>query len=237
MKITNSNHDPFRIGADAHAILVHDEQEFTRSGDKANSLLKGNLKSELKTTKFQIRKRNSLLYYTGLDLPSRIICVAIKKEEPYSVALREAAYTAVKAACSHGLSSLALAFDSGNESETQAVTEGALLASYQYLRYKTDLRYKTANEKKSGLSAVTICTRKLQPNAIRNAEVNYGAVSFVKDLVNEPPDSLTPAKFAKEAEKIAHKNKLKLRVFLSDELEKMGAFSFLSVGKGSKQQG
>ncbi|MCI0611366.1 leucyl aminopeptidase family protein, partial [bacterium] len=33
------------------------------------------------------------------------------------------------------------------------------------------------------------------------------------------------------------KNKLKLRVFLSDELEKMGAFSFLSVGKGSKQQG
>ena len=231
MKITNSDQNPFSIGADAHAILVHDEQNLTRSGDKANSLLKGNLKSELKSTKFQIRKRNSLLYYTGLDSPSRIICVAIKNEQPYSVALREAAFTAVKAACSHGLNSLVLAFDFVKEPETQAVAEGALLASYQYLRYKT------AGEKRSRLTAVTICTPKLQPNAIRNAEVNYGAVSLVKDLVNEPPDSLTPAKFVKEAEKIAKKNKLKLRVFLSDELEKMGAFSFLSVGKGSKQQG
>src|SRR5262245_36930070 len=137
MKITNTDRDPFSIRADAHAILIRDEHQLTRSGDKANSLLKGNLKQELQSAKFQIRKRNSLLYYTSLDSPSRIICVALKKEEPYSVALREAAFTAVKAACSHGLSTLVLAFDSGNESETEAVAEGALLASYQYLRYKT----------------------------------------------------------------------------------------------------
>lgn len=231
MKITNSDRAPFTISADAHAVLVHDEHELTRSGDKANSLLKGNLKNELKNTKFQIRKRNSFLFYTGLDSPSRIICIAIKKEDPYSVALREAAFTAVRTACSHGLTTLVLAFDSVKESETQAVAEGAWLASYQYLRYKT------SKERNSGLTAVTIVTRKLQPDALRIADVNYRAVSLVKDLVNEPPDSLTPSTFAKEAEKIAQKNNLKSKTFLPNELEKMGAFAFLSVGKGSKEQG
>jgi leucyl aminopeptidase len=231
MKITNSNQDPFSIRADAHAVLVQDEHQLTRSGEKANFLLKGNLKKELTSTKFPVRKRSTLLYYTGLDSPSRIICIAIKKEDPYSSALREAAFTAVRAASSHGLTTLVLAFDSVNESETQAVVEGALLASYQFLRYKT------SQEKNSGLTSVTIVTRKLQPDALRIAEVNYRAVSLVKDLVNEPPDSLTPSKFAKEAEKIAQKNNLKSRVFLPDELQKMGAFAFLSVGQGSKEQG
>jgi leucyl aminopeptidase len=231
MKITNSDQDPFTISADAYAILVHDEHELTRSGVKANSLLKGNLKSELTNTRFHVRKRNSLLFYTGLNSPSRIICVAIKKEEPSSAALREAAFTAVRAASSHGLTTLVLAFDPVKESETQAVAEGALLASYQFLHYKT------SQQKSSALNTVTIVTRKLQPDALRIAEVNYRAVALVKDLVNEPPDSLTPSKFAKEAEKIAQQNNLKSRVFLPDELEKMGAFAFLSVGQGSKEQG
>lgn len=232
MKIRNETQDPLSIHADAYAILVHEQHELTQSGRKANALLKGSLKNELKAARFQVHKRNSLLFYTGQDSPARIICVAVRKEEePYSGALREAAFAAVQLASSHGLRTLAIAFDPAGEAETKAIAEGSLLASYQYLRYKT------SKEKKSRLTTITICTRSPQPHSLRSAEIHCRAVSLVRDLVNEPPDSLTPSKLAREAEKIGRKSKLTSRIFLPEELEQMGAHAFLSVGKGSVDQG
>ena len=232
MKIKHVTDDPVHIQADAIAVLVRDNYELTKSGSKLNAFLKGYLKRELESTHFTVRKRNSLLLYTGSDSPSRVLCVAVKKNgEPSTDMLREAAYIASRQAALRGLSSLTIAFDPSKDSEVQAIAEGSLLAGYQYVRFKSK------PDKDKQLQSVSICTTQAKGNPIQIAEVHCRAVSLVRDYVNEPPDHLNPSTLARNAEVIARKNKLRIKVFEAPELEKMRANAFLSVGKGSTQQG
>src|SRR5262249_33732001 len=56
---------------------------------------------------------------------------------------------------------------------------------------------------------------------------------MVRDLVNEPPGVLRPVQLAQAAMRTASEAGIPCRLFQPEELEKMGALSFLSVGKGS----
>lgn len=232
MKIKQITDDPTQVRADAIAVLVRDNYELTKSGTKLNTVLKGQLKKELESTHFLVKKRNSSFIYTGIDVPSRILCVAAKNsDEPATDALREAAFVAVRQATARGLRSLAIAFDPSKDSEVQAIAEGSWLAGYQYVRFKTKV------EKDKQLQLVSICSSRQDESSLQVAEVYCRAVALVRDFVNEPPDHLKPSTLARKAEAIARKNKLRFRVFESSELEKMKAHAFLSVGKGSTEQG
>ncbi|HSE42230.1 MAG TPA: M17 family peptidase N-terminal domain-containing protein, partial [Acidobacteriota bacterium] len=133
MKIKNVTGDPLQSKAEALAIIVKDNFELTKSGKKVDAVLKGKLKSELEASHFKIRKRNSLLFYTGQETPARIFFVAVEDDsEPSTTLLREAAFTAARKAAAHKLRTLTIAFDPVKDSEVQAIAEGCLLADYQY---------------------------------------------------------------------------------------------------------
>jgi leucyl aminopeptidase len=232
MKIKHVTDNPEDVRADAIAILVRENYELSKSGARLNAHLKGKLKDELESAHFQVRKRNALLFYPGLETPARILCVAAKKSsEPSTDTLRQAAFVAARQANAKGLRTLAIAFDPSKDSEVQAIAEGCWLAGYQYLRFKTK------SEKDKQLQSVMVCTAQTQETPIQIAEVHCRAVSLVRDFVNEPPDFLKPSTLARKAEAIARKHKLRCRIFEAPELEKMGAHAFLSVGKGSTEQG
>jgi leucyl aminopeptidase len=232
MKIKSVIGGPVQPKTEALAILVKDNFELTKSGKKVDALFKGKLKSELESSHFQIRKKNALLLYTGFESPARILFVAVKNNsEPSTTLLREAAFVAVRKAAAHKLRTLTIAFDPLKDSEVQAIAEGCLLADYQYNQFKS----KVENEDR--VQVVNISTAKSQESAIEHARIYCEAVNLVRNFVNEPPDFLKPSTLSRKAEAIARRHQLNSRIFEAAELEKMGAHSFLSVGKGSTEQG
>jgi len=52
------------------------------------------------------------------------------------------------------------------------------------------------------------------------------STNFVRDLVNEPANFMTPQIFAREAERVAKENNIKIEVFGKEEIEKNWNESF-----------
>jgi leucyl aminopeptidase len=69
--------------------------------------------------------------------------------------------------------------------------------------------------------------------AIAKADARAAAVNLCRDLVNEPSNSLGPARFAATARRIAHEKRLTCRVWNAAELRRRGMRLILAVAAGS----
>ncbi|MGH7890145.1 MAG: leucyl aminopeptidase, partial [Thermodesulfobacteriota bacterium] len=73
-----------------------------------------------------------------------------------------------------------------------------------------------------------------------NQEVEFeraisDATNFARDLINEPPIVLTPARLADFAREIAAEGKLQCEIFERDEMEKRGMGGLIAVSLGSEE--
>ncbi|MCS7311980.1 MAG: leucyl aminopeptidase [Acidobacteria bacterium] len=66
------------------------------------------------------------------------------------------------------------------------------------------------------------------------AEVIADAVALARDLINEPPGYLSPERLAEVAADYASSVGIMVRIYDAADLEAMGAYAFLSVGRGSE---
>ncbi|VVB81249.1 cytosol aminopeptidase [uncultured archaeon] len=116
--------------------------------------------------------------------------------------------------------------DVSKEERAQAVAEGSVLGSYQYIKYRT-----VDKEKIKVIQSIT-----LVGNGV-DAFVKKGAVlaeceNLVRDLANEPASNLKPeqlADVAKELEKLG----VKVSVYDKKGIEKLGLTALLAVNRGS----
>jgi leucyl aminopeptidase len=120
------------------------------------------------------------------------------------------------------------------EDAVQATVEGLLLGSYRFDRYKTKPNDDTPN----ALKKVTVLggarwNAKAAQRAVGRAEVIADAVMWARDLVNIPALDLPPDALAKEAQKMAKAEGLRVKVWGKAELEKGGFGGILGVGAGS----
>ncbi len=208
---------------DATAILALPELRLTETGASLNKSGNGWITRRRKQEAFLVKRGSASLFYSGDG--SRLILVSLPERDSRKNELREAAYSAVKTARQHGLKRIALLFDPEDEFELQAVGEGALLSAYSFKRFKTKPDPKPELQ--------TVYVQGDQSDAIRRASIFASATLLVRDLVNEPPNVLNPARLEELAVEAAREKNLKLRVFRTAQLQKMGANSFLSVGMGS----
>ena len=117
------------------------------------------------------------------------------------------------------------AFDSGN-----VVAEGAIIGAYSFDKYKSE-------PKKDKIEEFILVEKneakfsKLKEGAEKGVKV-ANAMTFARDLSNEPAQYATPAKLAEIAKKIEG---VKTKVYEKDEIEKMEMGAFLAVAKGSSQ--
>ena len=114
----------------------------------------------------------------------------------------------------------------------QALVEGLRLSSYRFDKYKSK------PSPSSSIQAVTLRLKtSAQESAIREAflqaEIISAAVSFTRDLANEPANVMTPIAMAQAAQSMARKSGLKCRVFGKSEIKKMGMGGILAVSQGS----
>jgi len=111
---------------------------------------------------------------------------------------------------------------------------GAKLKSYAFDKYRT--RNLEDFEKK--LASVRIITP--DSAAAKKAHAGLAAVAegifFARDLVNEPPNVLYPAEFARRAKQALTKLGVKVEILGEAEMKKQGFGALLGVGQGSDRE-
>lgn len=118
-----------------------------------------------------------------------------------------------------------------NEKEqemAQAVSEGVVLASYDYEKYKTSKKQKHEIE-------VFICGENKQQieEGIIVGKIMGDAQNYARELAENPGNKLNPKTFSEEAKKFSNKHKMKIRIMDKEDLRKKGMNGILAVGKGS----
>lgn len=112
----------------------------------------------------------------------------------------------------------------------QVVAEGALIAEYSFDKYKSK---KEDNEGK--IEEFILVEKNLEKYAKLKAGAEKGekianAMTFARNLANEPSQYATPAKLAEVAKKLEG---VKTKIYEKDDIEKMEMGAFLAVSKGS----
>lgn len=110
----------------------------------------------------------------------------------------------------------------------QTFVEGIYLGNYEFTKYKSD---------KKPLKPLNVYLyadnlKKLKA-AISTGNTLMRALSFTRDLQNEPSNELTPDKLAKIISSEAKKTGIKVKVFDDKEISKRKMGGLLAVGKGS----
>lgn len=110
-----------------------------------------------------------------------------------------------------------------------ARTEGALLGTYAFTKYRKD--------KGHTIDIDLLATNRAEAAAVeagrRRGQVIAEAVNYARDLVNEPANLMTPDALAGEARRAAKGMKLKVQVLGPQELKKRGMEVILAVGAAS----
>jgi len=206
--------------------------------------LGGAIESVISRGEFQGNAGETLVLYPtqpssggrAAKLPARVVLVGLGDAEKLDVhALRRAAGAAVRRAAGSRITSLALLAQRQRGiaigDVAQALAEGLVLGSYRFDRYK---------EKRDDAApaAITLVIDAASDAAAARRGARDGvaiaqAQNIARDLSNEPPNELTPAKLAAEARSIARKAGLRCRVLDPAQMKKLGMGAILAVGQGS----
>ncbi|MFJ6935986.1 leucyl aminopeptidase [Streptomyces sp. NPDC101132] len=175
----------------------------------------------------------------GLKVPV-VIAVGLgsepeKNESFDEEALRRAAGAAARAL--HGAKKAAFALPLEDASAVTAVAEGALLGAYAFTAYQGGDK-KDGKNGKQPLAEVALLGAKPRDKehkaAIERAKIVATEVNIARDLINTPPNDLTPEAFAAVAQATAKEIGLKVQVLDEKALTKGGYGGIMGVGKGSE---
>jgi leucyl aminopeptidase len=112
------------------------------------------------------------------------------------------------------------------EETVKAFTEGLLFRSYEFTKYKTK------KEQKNPSKVFVICKQNEQKKLnkiINETEKIQKNVSYLRDMVNDNSNVVTPAFFVKEAKKLP--GKIKVTTINEKKMKKLGMNLILSVGR------
>ena len=111
---------------------------------------------------------------------------------------------------------------------------GARLRSYAFDKYRT----RNLDEYEKKLKTLRIVAP--DPAAAKKAHAGLAAVAdgifLARDLVNEPPNVLYPAEFARRAKAMLGKLGVKIEILGEAEMKKQGFGALLGVGQGSMRE-
>lgn len=113
----------------------------------------------------------------------------------------------------------------------QKAAEALLLTEYRFDKYKSEPTPPGIQE------AAFLCSRPERfRNALEEARVCAKATCLARDLINEPPSVMTPARLAQAAREILCDTSVKVTVYGREQVAQIGLTAFLEVGKGSIQE-
>ncbi|MEU2624861.1 leucyl aminopeptidase [Streptomyces sp. NPDC007157] len=150
-------------------------------------------------------------------------------------ALRRAAGVAARTL--NGAKKAAFALPVEDAAAVGVIAEGVLLGAYSFDVYKDNGGSAKAKNGKAPLAEATLLGGKPRDAAHKAALARATAVSEelnrARDLINTPPNDLTPAAFAAIAQRAAKEHGLKIQILDDKALAKDGYGGILGVGGGS----
>ncbi|QTD42696.1 leucyl aminopeptidase [Sporosarcina sp. Te-1] len=115
-----------------------------------------------------------------------------------------------------------------------AATEGIGLGSYKFEGYRTD-----SNEKDFSIEVLQFISSHDEDElkaAYSVGKAYANAVNGARNLVNMPPNLLTPTKLAEHAAELAEKYDFEIETLGKQEMEELGMGAILAVNKGSVEE-
>ena len=164
-----------------------------------------------------------LLPTYGQEVYRKVLVLGLGKKEEFNPdKMREAAAKAIKKAMQIEAKTVAFSLDGIEFDYSEQFTMGVLIADYSFDKYKSEKKDKKVKE-------VYV---QANETAVRKAEKIAAAMSFARNLANEPAQFATPTELAA----IACDLGLETKIYDREECEHMGMGAFLAVAKGSAQE-
>lgn len=172
----------------------------------------------------------------------KVLLVGLGKSEEFNLnKIREVSSKVIKKAKSLKARTICTilhgAGTAGLEAEhcARMITEGAVIGSYNFDKYKTKKDEDKENEKEiQSLEIVEMDVSKLDGinKGIQTGSIIAEGVNFARNLINEPACTATPTYLAEIAMSLEG---LDCIVIEKEEIEKMGMGLYLAVGQGSAE--
>ncbi len=179
-----------------------------------------------------------LTIHTMRKLPAkRVVVVGLGEQAKVDLqSIQRASAIATRRSQEMGAHTIALTIDLENDRVSteqciQAQVEGAFLGLYTFRAYQT------AEKEQQGITHIQLLTdavHKAQAQQIINkATILAEATNSARDLINEPPNVLTPTELAQRAVAMAKHTGLAYEVFDKDKIAQLGMGGLLGVSQGS----
>lgn len=227
------------IEQDVDALIIYTLQDSTlkNTANDVDTALNGAISDIISDGDFSGKLEEVLVVYTSSVIPAkRVIVVGLGEAENFSADVaRRASAVGLQKARSLGLNTVvtrpigAAKGVISVELAAQAVTEGALLGLYQYHGQKSDDAPKSLPEK---IIIVADDTEAVDKGISIGTAFSEGTI-HARDLINLPPNIMTPAYMASYAEKVAKEVGLKCTVLEKQQMQALKMGALLGVAQGS----
>jgi leucyl aminopeptidase len=239
MKVTLEIRSPQDVHADM--LVVGRYGDGARPSPEVTALdrrLGGLLSSILKTEKFEGKPGQISYFQTGGRIrAARVVAVGLgPKKEAGAEALRRGTAAALRRGRDLGAAVAAVFMPSDGVSAQQrahAVVEGAILGTYRFDKYLKEKSDKAIESVLFVEPEARHRTAALQ--GLRLGEIWAASTCLTRDLVNEPPNVVTPTYLAKRAAEVARVGGLKLKILDRADCARLGMGAYLGVAQGSEE--
>ena len=207
------------------AVGVFEDKSFTSMAEVINEASNGAFTQVIDLGDVKGKSGESHFFYVD---GKRILLLGLGKKDKFDAnAVRLAAGKAARTAISKKVDSVAIECFCNNCENCQAVGEGLVLGSYQFLDYKTG--------EDDGFELKSATVLGCESDAISKGGVIGNAVCFARDLGNHPGNIATPTRLAEAAQEIADEGGMKLNVFDREEFTEMGMGALAGVALGTDE--
>lgn len=246
MRISVLAHDPRTLAVDLLVIPVFkDAKRLSGAAAPLDKAMGGLLADLIVQEHFEGKEGEHVSLRTMGKLGATRVLLIGAGEKPFSIAMaRKLAARVTTVARAKHAKSVAFMLPEGLGAPladvTEAVTEGAILGDYRFLKYKEEERKKYAESAIASFGIVTPGGKKdvvTAEKGIRLGEICSRATILARGLVNEPASEMTPGRLADVARALAAANPKRLSLTVHDEkaLKAMGAAGILAIAKGSDE--
>lgn len=228
MKIVASQERLEKICADTLALCLFEGEKPTGELEKLDKALSGAISETIKLGDFKGKLYEVASIYTHGKIPAaRVFLVgAGKKGEFDNRIARNIAGAAARRATKTGVKKLAVYL--GENLNAEGIIEGVGLATYDPGLYKT-------KKEEGGAVEELILIGKADNQTIKHPLVVTESTNWVRKLISEPANILTPAKMVEEAKDLAKKYKLGLEIIDEKKAARAGFGAFTGIAKGSEE--
>lgn len=235
-KIHLATTKPETTQVDALVLLIDSAPEANALLGRVNDTVGGGLYEHLKSVDFQWEKGGVCqIPLLGKGSAKQLIVVGLRTVDGgdgarFGEGARIAAAVATGVRTARAAFAQTIAVAPGVQNDMRAIGLGALLGAYEFTKYLTPTKKDKPLLEVQVLHAASDAAAKREfALGLKVAE----GVCLARDLVNEPPNVLTPAELAERARNLAKKHKFAAKILDHRGIVKAGMNLHYAVGKGS----